>query len=353
MFNRYFALLAGLVIAPTLLSALAFAVSPQSFYYRAWEYHEEIGYRFAGAALDWHGEETGDLSRDSLLFRQTSRDIELTTTPDGYRATPAAYGPPRILILGDSLSFGSGLSDAETVAWRLAERLQVGVFNGARRGGLCLLDWPELASVELVIEIHTERFVTPEEVVRRTSCARDGRLRRASAPLWMASVPAHRYLAPAKLARAGKALARDLWALVRGKPASSLAAPLLHGIPVDDDQLSGAVAEASAVRDRIAERRLGYLFLAVPSSRTIYGSWGPEAGMNGFHRRLASKLAAVGIDSLDLEPPMRAAADGPRLFQPYDTHWSPAGSDLVANLIASHLEARGWRRSARTASLVP
>lgn len=356
MFQRYLAIICLLVLAPTFASALAFVLEPRAFYYRPWEYFEEVGYRYQMAPLAWTGSETGDMSRQSLLFRQTSRTTHATTTLEGYRVTPEVFGHPRILVLGDSLAFGSGLSDWETMPWRLSQALGTGVFNGARRGGLCLLDWPENGDIDLVMEIHTERLVTPDEVTRRTICAsEDGLLDRDTKPFWLFTVAPERYLLPLKLWRAAKVGAKDARALLAGTPFSELTAPLLHGDAVGPRDVTLAVARMREIHDQLRRRGIRYMAVAVPSSRTVAGEWkGAHAAMVSFHERLSRRLAATGIETVNLEPVFRqhTAAGGAPLFMPYDSHWSPAGAGLAAEAIAAAVRKKGLGPPAITSAML-
>jgi len=60
-------------------------------------------------------------------------------------------------------------------------------------------------------------------------------------------------------------------------------------------------------------------------------------------KRLGDFLAEQGIPHLDLSPAFRAAeSEGSVLYNPGDTHWSPAGNALAAREIAEYLEHRGF-----------
>ena len=57
------------------------------------------------------------------------------------------------------------------------------------------------------------------------------------------------------------------------------------------------------------------------------------------NRILGDRLGAAGIPFLDLYPAFAAAAPSQRLYKPFDTHWSIAGTRLGADQIAAFLVA--------------
>ena len=153
----YWVVLASALYLALGASALCFKLNPQWFYWRAWEYFEDIVYHNKEVPPVWQGPERGDLSRRNFLYFGESHVTRVTTDQDGFRSTPALPGPYRVAFLGDSTIFGSGLSDRETLPWRLAQELGVRVFNGARQDITQVLGRKDLGQVKLVIEGRTER----------------------------------------------------------------------------------------------------------------------------------------------------------------------------------------------------
>ena len=156
--KTYFGLLSLAMIAH-ILSLLAFATNTTKFYYRPWEYFDEIAYRTKSIDASWNGEEAGDLTRDNLIFFQESRETRVTTDRDGFRANPIPAEQYPILVSGDSAVFGSGLSDYETFSWRLAEMTGIPTFNAGRTSLFNALKRKDLANVKLVIDCRVERNI--------------------------------------------------------------------------------------------------------------------------------------------------------------------------------------------------
>lgn len=55
-------------------------------------------------------------------------------------------------------------------------------------------------------------------------------------------------------------------------------------------------------------------------------------------RALSRRLAAAGIETVDLLPAFRRVSDSRPLYRPRDTHWNPAGARLVARTLTAALE---------------
>jgi hypothetical protein len=74
----------------------------------------------------------------------------------------------------------------------------------------------------------------------------------------------------------------------------------------------------------------------------------PDSPMRGWsfwpiREELAAFCRAEGVPCLDLTAPLqRDVAAGGMPYLPTDSHWSAAGHDLVARLLADELASRGW-----------
>jgi len=96
------------------------------------------------------------------------------------------------------------------------------------------------------------------------------------------------------------------------------------------------------VRRQLAARGIRLVVVPVPGKPTIYPEMlagrdiPPEASPT---LRFIDTLRAHGIDAIDLVHPLRSAKAGSPhdLFLHTDTHWSPAGVDVAAGIVAAHL----------------
>ena len=65
--NLYFGVIIPIVIL-NLGSFVIFVANPKLFYFRPWEYFDEVGYQFKAYDASWGGKETQDLSRNNFFI---------------------------------------------------------------------------------------------------------------------------------------------------------------------------------------------------------------------------------------------------------------------------------------------
>ena len=114
-----------------------------------------------------------------------------------------------------------------------------------------------------------------------------------------------------------------------------------------------------AIRDvhrQLVERGIRLVVVPVPGKPTIYPEMlaGPSAPLDVSPTLdLLDSLHASGIDAVDLVRPLRAAKTSATtpLYLERDTHWSPAGVGIAADVIARHLASIPLVSSRRDSSL--
>ena len=105
----------------------------------------------------------------------------------------------------------------------------------------------------------------------------------------------------------------------------------------------------------LAAKGVDFLFVPVPSKEEIFpdkigGSSSSERVgqvINPFERKFLLDLAAHGVETVDLLPPLLAARKASTsavepLFQPQDTHWTTRGLELVAGIVAKRIKQYRW-----------
>lgn len=126
---------------------LTYFIFPSLFYFRAWEYFDNLvytGYYNTSVSIS----ESGDASRAYLNQRYTSDSHKVSVNNFGNRVAcySALRGDSRnksVIMVGDSQLFGSGLSDEETLPKQLCNIYpDVSIYNASRRHGLGLLNNP-------------------------------------------------------------------------------------------------------------------------------------------------------------------------------------------------------------------
>lgn len=294
----------------------------------------------------------------------------LTTNAAGFRDGPhadvKAPGAYRVAVLGDSFVFGSGVPQEATITRRLSAHLGPGfeIVNlgvpgyGTDQELLTLRRWGRKLSPDLVLlgffwndvmENASDRIYG---LPKPRFTLKDGRL---------VLYPPAGFTAPSTFARLDAYLASTshLWSLLRsGLWSAGLAVGDIRlERPVSID-LSLRTAPASragefaltfallgAVREEAALLGAPFAVFSVPPRFLAEPAVGarllkvydlpPDAFDEDGFRRVREACEARGIPFVDLLPGFRReAAVGARLFQPTGIHWTEAGDDLAARLLA-------------------
>lgn len=339
-YKTYFVGTLAVIVIANAASLLIFLMSPEMFYYRPWEYFDELAYRFEHFDTRWDAKETSDLTRKNFFYYQDPHQTHVTTDTDGFRSVPKASTAYSIVVAGDSTIFGSGLSDDETLPWLLTELLDMPVFNGARTSLSNLLKNNALKDVELIIDGHTERSIKGR-VFNHYGLAEDAPytplLRNDKSITELVDiVPAQRYLITSILLRTPKRLKNDLRLWFKGNHSERLL--MRHTMNADD--LAQAVAAIKQRSDSMQQKGIRYIFVAVPAKQTIYSSDVDEYTKN-YVAHLTHRLHTVGVETISLvDEFQQQAASG--LFRDYDTHWNEKGVRVAARKIADHLNSTSY-----------
>lgn len=163
--SRYKRYLAAFVIFFCLyiISFILFVASPSLFYFRAWEYFEEIGWCIPNH-LQCEGYERGDASRKYCFNFQDKWKTRVSCDEEGFRSVPFRAEQFPIVIVGDSHTWGTGFSDEETIPWKIATDLNLPVFNGGRKPFMLhkLLQNPRVKDARVIVEFISEHLFTKD-----------------------------------------------------------------------------------------------------------------------------------------------------------------------------------------------
>lgn len=292
---------------------------------------------------------------------------------DGYRipaagATAPGRDPRRVLMIGDSFTFGVGVEAEEAFPARVqaahAGEEEWHVRNGGV-GGFGPLRSARLlqvrqASWEPEVVVHTLFLGNDLEDPRPADFldvpqVRHGRLVSAERPRllrWRLALRVHSHL---------YAFLRDrMFGLYvstgfadRSRYLDSFGLTEWPAEIVDESQ-PAAFAAIAEIRDWCADRDIPYLLVLAPPRWQVRDesweryrlAWGLSA--DAFDRDRLSRVAQeslreLGIEAVDLREPLRAAeAAGTPCYYEHDAHWNQAGHALAAEVILRALEAREW-----------
>lgn len=361
------ALLLGVSLAAALAAAEAglreFFPQPLLESYRAAD---------AGGPLTRRDSELGWTLKPDVAWVEGSTPWEkgLSTNAAGFRDAPhadaKAPGAYRIAILGDSFVFGSGVAQDGILTRRLAAHLGPGfeIVNlgvpgyGTDQELLTLRRWGRKLSPDLVLlgffwndlmENVSDRIYG---LPKPRYSLEQGRL---------VLHPPAGFSAPSTFARLDASLSSrsHLWSLLRNGLSSAGRAvgdaPEERPVSIDfslknppasrEADFALAFALLGAVRDEAASLGAPFGVFSVPPRFLVEAGVGarllkiyglPEDAFeeDGF-RRVREACEARGIPFLDLVPGFRReAAAGTRLYLPTGIHWSPAGHEAAARLLA-------------------
>lgn len=141
-------------------SFLTFYIKPSLFYWRAWEYSNEIPKIFSNVNK-WIGQESGDLTRRLVRGPLGKHHTVVSWDGDGFRSIPVKNQKPPIAIFGDSHIWGSGLSDNETIPWIVSEELKISCLNAGKYPYQIfhLLHQNKFEKTKIVIEIFAQHLI--------------------------------------------------------------------------------------------------------------------------------------------------------------------------------------------------
>lgn len=102
-------------------------------------------------------------------------------------------------------------------------------------------------------------------------------------------------------------------------------------------------------REQLAAKGVDLLLVILPSKPEVYpekisgqAPAGSAPYVQPYTRKLLLELADAGVEAVDLLPAFVAAKAEAELYLPHDTHWTPAGAELAAGLIAARVRRYDW-----------
>ncbi|HEX4406805.1 MAG TPA: hypothetical protein VH560_18325 [Polyangia bacterium] len=306
-------------------------------------------------------------------LRQYHREV-VTTDSLGLRNTAPPGAPHVALVAGTSFTFGSTMSDDETLPAQLSALLGGGVYNAGASDDDdfhvdALLDRVNVAPGGTYILEHLERNDPPTignpnagrmvARLRRTFGDRYLDLRMAYAEMnhWLDVSPLR-----VMLVRARKLVENDVVLPNSFAPFADLETlkngdPMLF-LPLDKTQDESPQRPADLgipywrhLADHLERRGLHFLVVLVPTKYTVYGplTMSPPAALTGprYLAEMSAALQAAGIANLDVTASLQSAArvglpDHRYIYWRDDSHWNKDAVALVAESIAARMKALGW-----------
>ena len=345
-FKKYFLFPLGLYFLLT-LSVIAFLIYPAGFYFRAWEYFNEIVYHIPSSKI-WDRYEQGDFSRTYIFSLQSARKTHVSCNEEGCRSVPFVSDSYPVLIAGDSNIWGNGLSDDETIPWRIAERLEIPVYNVAKKQFTLdvVLDNPKLKDTKLIVEMITRGHMYPFYIGNPFKIKRYEPFQFAIKAIGTYSgysylnflkIHPKRYFFPYKLVRyirLQNIVAEFSRYFLQQSPQIKInraAEPLSSEAEVHD--MAGRMIKRAK---EIEELGYSYVFAMLPDRHTILVDEFDEEIIY-LDAVLKKRLEDSGIQYIDISTKFREHPDRPSLFQPIDTHISAEGAEYITEIVVDYL----------------
>ena len=303
MHKRYlkiFMFVFGLVIFINTISTIMYLNNPKSFYFRPWEYFDEVAYKVDSITPVWEGSATSDQTRKNHFYYQDPHEVFTTVDDDGYRLQPLKDGEVEILVGGDSTIFGSGLSDHETFPWILSGLVNEKVFNGGRSSLSNTMQKPDMGSVSIVIDGVIERVINDSGVFVSYGYEEGNAYQPLSRDeveqfdLYQV-VPPARYLATSIMMRKLSQLKEDVVTKINGGEKEWL----FNNHTMQPSDLESAVRSIKQRHEKLASKNIRYIFMAVPSKQTIYDD-SLDAFTRNYIHQLSETLQNEGVEVINL-----------------------------------------------------
>ena len=293
--------------------------------------------------------EVGDLAPHTALA--VDKEVFWQTDRYGYRTSDDSEDYD-IVIVGDSNTVGTGLTQADTPAAVLARLSGRHVYPYATADISRFLGEERFQKhkPQVVILSSIERSLTGlcadiriAEKAPKNSLSYISKIIGSNRPVDTLVSRLDRSLAPGNFKHLYYKLTRTvpppLYTYMSGKML------FLQGTTANRDLSAG---EINKIADNIencnkllAARDIRMIFLPIPNKENIYYRLLPEQKKPTLLKNLLAELAARGMEVVNLETPFLAAheREGTALYHTDDTHWNAMGVKLAAEKLADYLES--------------
>ncbi len=310
----------------------------------------------------------------------TEFSIPIRINSLGYRGgefDPCKREQFRILVVGDSFTFGHGCTAAETYA-SVLERALTGACGGREveviNAGYAACNYPDTyylylkkIGLELEPDLVIVGFFIGNDVDRQGKSFHEWvEVDREGLPLRIAGTSAHvedgYWIGDRRALRYRLPVVRDshlahavLSAVSRVRRRVAGRFTVHNELMYRETYLERTEAAAdvvqrlfSAMKISVEERGARLVVVMIPAyervcSELVFGDGGMDSGLDLLkpQREFARFFGEQGIDYVDLLPALRELAPTEGLYYPRDQHWTVRGNEVVGERLASWLLATG------------
>jgi hypothetical protein len=321
------------------ISLLLFIVKPTLFYYRAWEYFDEMGYHVPKKNI-WQGYETGDMARRYIYSFQKYWPTRVSVDEEGFRSVPFPSNSFPIVIFGDSHTWGSGLSDEETIPWQVALQLQTPVFNGGRLPFTLskMIQNPRLKESKIIVELVAQHLISKNVFAHDDFNTTEHEVY-AHEKSWKHYFKVHpkRFFIPLKILRNLNLTTNIFNELTRFK-VDSFIIPYKkkYTYALKENDLETAIDNICNRSKTLKAQGYQYIFALVPSKVLQLGHQIDRRDI-AQEMVLANALKEREVDYLDLCSLFRNV-DAQVLYLTTDSHINPMGAKIIADTLTHYIQ---------------
>lgn len=334
-FLRLYLLILCPFILINVISTAAFIYNPKLFYFRSWEYFKEVAYKFSQYEARWDANETSDLTRKNFFYYQDPHRTYVSVDKDGFRKNYAKNTEYEILISGDSTIYGLGLSDKETLPWKISEDINLSVFNGGKSSLYNTLLRSDLSKLKIIIDCRTERAI--KKTVFNSYDYKKGNNYQALMTNEknifdiLSSVPPQRFLATSIAIRVAGRIANDAFIFLSSSEEKYKFKKFKH----NKSNLDSAVQSIVKRKKEVEALGIEYIFVVIPGKQSIYGK-NVDLFTKNYINPLTDELENKGVKTINLLNVFITNKDQ-NLYHYYDTHWNAKGAEIAAPVITDYL----------------
>jgi hypothetical protein len=326
-----------------------FVLPADFFTFRAWE--ALVVKKFKGIlpgplypGMELSRTEEGDLGQHTVYAVRERATWK--TDRYGFRTNASMSGRPRIVIIGDSNTAGSGLTQEAILSEVLSDRLGRSAYPFAP------------ASVNSFFR--EKRFMEdPPEVVVLESIERDLVLLSALKQSHRTHSEWRRRLMENETIQSAAILMDRLWKMnmlhycraeirraevLPRQPVFVRGAPILFfqgakaNMDIPERQREEVVRVLCSYRDGLNKKGIRFIFLPIPNKENIYHRYLPGAKRPVFLEKLICELSEKGVETIDTQRAFdEAFRKGAVLYRRDDTHWDAEAVQIAAEMIAARL----------------
>lgn len=334
-------------LAPVAIALAAELFLPGNFFtFRCWEAATVADKRaaFGGGCfypgMDIEMEEQGDLA--PYTEHAVKKRVRWVTDRYGYRTTERGDQPYPVVIIGDSMLAGSGLSQEDILSETLARALAAPVypFGPAKTVNDYIAEQRFLRRRPSVVVLESVERDIPKLPEIRPVCPPAPRPLLAGLPQGERLLMLHDRLQKQAMYNYLKTRVFGVKSRVRGKVYESdpemfffEGKDAIRDVsPEEIDRIAGRIADYKAYFDSLG---IHFVFLPIPNKETVYYRLLPSWPRPVFLDKLTAELRARNIDVVDTPRAFREAYEKGRLhlYQTDDSHWNEKGVALTAELL--------------------